>query len=63
VCAPGETQNRSAHATAWAFSFLQLTMQRTLIATVAAAAFLTLAGTAQAQTSDLNTHVDVGSRA
>lgn len=35
-------------------------MQRTLIATAAAAAFLTLAGTAQAQTNDLNTYVEVG---
>ncbi len=35
-------------------------MQRTLIATVAAAALLTLAGTAQAQTSDLSTYVEVG---
>lgn len=35
-------------------------MQRHLIATVAAAALLTLAGTAQAQTSDLSTYVEVG---
>ncbi len=35
-------------------------MQRTLIATVAAAALLTLAGTAQAQTDDLNRYVEVG---
>ena len=35
-------------------------MQRHLIATVATAALLTLAGTAQAQTSDLNTYVEVG---
>lgn len=36
------------------------TMQPTLIATVVAAALLTLAGTAQAQTNDLNTYVEVG---
>lgn len=35
-------------------------MQRTLIATVAAAALLTLAGTAQAQTDDLNSYAEVG---
>lgn len=35
-------------------------MQRTLIATLSAAALLTLAGTAQAQTNALNTYVEVG---
>ena len=40
--------------------FSPFTMQRHLIATVATAALLTLAGTAQAQTSDLSTYVEVG---
>lgn len=42
------------------FFIPSFTMQRTLMATVAASALLTLAGTAQAQTADLNTYVEVG---
>lgn len=40
--------------------FSSFTMQRTLIATVAAAALLSLAGTAQAQTADPKAYAEVG---